>query len=267
MNNPYIREDLELPEVDDRRNINDNLEPTDKNPYPISNAQQFEEETQIDYETRRIIQLGFMRKVYGIVCFQLLITSTIASLSFIPEVKKFYSHNFWLLYTCCMGTVIVIIPLVCFRALSRKVPLNYILLIIFTLLESVMISYTIVEYDPKVVISAAILTILAVSGLTAYACLSSDDYTQLGGILVASLAVLFGLGILSFAFGGFTRILYCALGVVTFSVYLIYDTQLISGKLGTEFDIDEYIFAALNIYLDIVRLFIYILRILGEGSN
>lgn len=36
------------------------------------------------------------------------------------------------------------------------------------------------------------------------------------------------------------------------SIYLVIDTQMLAGKFGTKFGEDDYILAALNIYLDIV---------------
>ena len=48
---------------------------------------------------------------------------------------------------------------------------------------------------------------------------------------------------------------------------LIYDTQLVIGKFGREYEIDDYIFAALAIYIDIINLFSFILRLLGKASN
>lgn len=47
------------------------------------------------------------------------------------------------------------------------------------------------------------------------------------------------------------------------SAYLVFDTQL----LITRFDLDDYIWAAVTVYLDIINLFLYILRLLGEQRN
>jgi protein lifeguard len=51
------------------------------------------------------------------------------------------------------------------------------------------------------------------------------------------------------------------------SLYIIYDTQLIVGNKQNKLEIDDYIFAAMALYIDIVRLFIYILRILGAAKR
>ena len=49
-------------------------------------------------------------------------------------------------------------------------------------------------------------------------------------------------------------------GAVLFSFFIIVDTQMMLHKLSPE----EYMLAAINLYLDILNLFLHILRILGE---
>ena len=57
---------------------------------------------------------------------------------------------------------------------------------------------------------------------------------------------------------------YGSIGALIFSLYIVYDTQLMmGGKHKYALSPEEYIFAALNIYLDVVQLFMYILMIVG----
>ncbi|GFR99326.1 protein lifeguard 4 [Elysia marginata] len=49
-------------------------------------------------------------------------------------------------------------------------------------------------------------------------------------------------------------------GAALFCVFIVVDTHLLMSRLSPE----EYIMAAINLYLDILNLFLYILRILGE---
>jgi FtsH-binding integral membrane protein len=39
------------------------------------------------------------------------------------------------------------------------------------------------------------------------------------------------------------------------------------GKGAYKYEIDEYVWAAVNLYIDIIEIFIYILRILGSSKN
>ena len=58
------------------------------------------------------------------------------------------------------------------------------------------------------------------------------------------------------------------MGAVIFSLYIVYDTQLmLGGKHKHALSPEEYIFAALHLYLDIVSLFLYILAIFGGSKN
>lgn len=50
-------------------------------------------------------------------------------------------------------------------------------------------------------------------------------------------------------------------------LYIIYDTQLILGKGEASLGIDDYIFAAMSLYIDIVQLFMYILQLLGNSDD
>jgi len=60
--------------------------------------------------------------------------------------------------------------------------------------------------------------------------------------------------------------IYACAGATLFSFYIVYDTQLIVG--GThkkhQFSIDDYAFAALNLYMDIINLFLMLLSLLGN---
>ena len=59
----------------------------------------------------------------------------------------------------------------------------------------------------------------------------------------------------------------CLVGLLIYSIYLVYDTQLTMGKGAYKYEIDEYVWAAVNLYIDIIEIFIYILRILGKLNN
>jgi protein lifeguard len=54
---------------------------------------------------------------------------------------------------------------------------------------------------------------------------------------------------------------------VLFTAFLIYDLQLLMGGGAHELSPDEYIFAACNIYLDVVQIFLNVLQIVGLASN
>ena len=52
-------------------------------------------------------------------------------------------------------------------------------------------------------------------------------------------------------------------GAVLFCGFIIFDTYLLMHTLST----DEYILASINLYLDFINLFLYILRIIQASKN
>ena len=60
-------------------------------------------------------------------------------------------------------------------------------------------------------------------------------------------------------------VFYSFLGTIVFSCFIVYDTQLIiGGKHRRKFSIDDYVMAALMLYIDIIELFLHLLRIIGD---
>merc|ERR1712048_1463409 len=128
------------------------------------------------------------------------------------------------------------------------------------------------NYTWQSVMFAAALTAVVFLGLTVYAFRTKKDFTGAGPYL-------FGL-LLSVAAWGLSLCVFAALGVeapgaimmydlaatLVFVLYIIYDTQLILGgeHKACQFAVDDYVFAALNLYLDIIQLFLHLLRLLGK---
>lgn len=225
--------------------------------------------SQKDYENQgaadvqEMMRLGFIRKVYGILAFQLVITVFICGLTFIDSVGSFMRNNLGIFWACIITSVVIAIPIICCKSVARKTPTNYILLTIWTLCEAYLVATCCSLYDPKVVIAAASMTAAVTCALTVYACTTKSDFTFLGGMLFVSVVLLILLGLLSI-FVPFLHVLYCVLGVLVYSIYLIYDTQLVMGKYGVEYMIDDYILAAMMIYIDIIQIFLYLLQLFGK---
>lgn len=102
-------------------------------------------------------------------------------------------------------------------------------------------------------------------GLTLFAFQTKWDFTVMGGVLFVAVIILMVFGIVAiFVQVKVLQLVYASLGAFIFSIYLIYDTQMMmGGKHKYSISPEEYIFAALNLYLDIVQIFMYILTIIG----
>lgn len=203
-----------------------------------------------------------------ILSFQLIITSVFVYFGCVSKgYKTWMIHNIWCLYLLLVVSLVSLYALVYVRSLARTVPVNFILLTIFTLAEGYLVSATTIQYDPQTVLNAALLTMSIVVALTVYAFKTETDFTLYGGILYVVLSSVVMASLLSFFFpSSLFRTIISVVSVILFSFYLIYDTQLILGKGELRLTVDDYIFAAMNLYLDIINLFLSILQIFGNSN-
>ena len=177
-----------------------------------------------DYDTND--RIGLIRKVYGILATQLLITASLTVLPYLNEgIRHSLLANPGIVLLASISALILSCCIFCVKSLSRTVPTNYILMFIFTACEAYTVAYICASVgDPLIVIQAAFLTASLVLGLTLYAMKTKTDFTAWGGLLWGLGAVLLVFSLFSALFGTTMRIIYCTLGVALFSVYLIFDT-------------------------------------------
>jgi len=223
-------------------------------------------------DAAREVRMGFVRKVYSILAVQLLLTCVVAAPIISMETNWLQDHS-WLLYVSVAVTLVTICAISCCRGVAQRYPANYILLFLFTGFEGVMVGFFSATYTWQSVVLAAGITCAIFSVMTLYAWKTKTDFTGFGPYLFAALVVLlvFGLvlSLLSMCGVDFSWLimLYDACGVLLFTFYIVFDTQLLIGEYGghkLQFGIDDYVFAALNLYLDIINLFLHILSLFGE---
>jgi len=239
------------------------------------------------------IRRGFMRKVYSILSVQLAVTVGVIAyfVLFLPlhyhspgcgdcsdcddyslhcNKVMFVKEHMWLMWTGVGVTLLVIFPMVCVRTLRVSFPINFILLAIFTAAESVTLGMVSMMYDVDAVLIAAGITTAIVFVLTIFAFQTKWDFTMLRGILVCVLFVflIFGIIMIFVPQNKYMQMVYGGLGALIFSVYLVYDTQMMMGG-DHKFSIspEEYIFAALALYLDIINIFMYVLKFVGAARS
>ena len=56
-------------------------------------------------------------------------------------------------------------------------------------------------------------------------------------------------------------------GAVLFSLYLIHDLQRMMNGKAVQISPDEFVFASVSIYLDVINIFLMILQIVGAVQN
>ena len=120
------------------------------------------------------------------------------------------------------------------------------------------------KYDSgaDAVVMAAMITATIFCSLTAFTMQSKIDFSFLGAGLFACTLILclFGFGMMIFGASANLYYGYCVAGAIIFSLYIIFDTYMIHNRMGP----DDYIMAAIELYLDIINLFIFILQLLNR---
>lgn len=184
--------------------------------------------------------------------------------------------------------IVTMISMACCTSVRRTAPMNFIFLGLFTLSQGFMLGCTTTVYRGDEVMLAVAITAVVCFSLTIFAFQTKWDFTVMGGVLFVAVIVLMLFGLVAIFFPGKTMsMVYGCFGAILFSIYLIYgksvilstnktivlsyyfsDTQLMmGGKHKYSISPEEYIFASLNLYLDIVNIFLYILTIIGASRD
>lgn len=173
------------------------------------------------------------------------------------------------------GSMSMMFVFICCPQTMRQTPLNYVIGLVFTIFKSLLIGFICINYSLDSILLAVGITALIVVSLSLFACQTTYDFTGMGPYLfVASLVVMaFGFFFMLSSWMGFgglgafktMNLVYSVMGAMLMSCYIVYHTQLIvGGKHQRQFTVDDYAIAAINLYIDIVQLFLFILRMVGR---
>lgn len=209
-------------------------------------------------------KMGLVKKVYGIMTTQLLLTFGLAILAA-------YSPSFG---SFCRSTPVVVISLImillsggatlCFH---QYVPWNYLFAAIFALSFGFLISWLTSFFEYRTVLLAVGITVSATAAITILSLMLSEVVVLAFVLVILCVAILVYL-IVFFAFASVAEYaesprwafaLYCSVGVMIYSAYIAIDAQIVASGV----EVDEYIPAAVIVYMHVIMLFLYILMMLG----
>ncbi len=216
------------------------------------------------------VRHGFIRKVYTILFIQLLLTSAIAAPFVLldqAKVSNFVASNMWLMWMSLALSISFMVIFACFPSLMRKYPLNYFILFLFTATQGLFVGLVCSRYTVQSVLLAVVTVTGITLALTLFAFQTKYDFTGFGPYLLVGSLVLLVFGfVLIFVRNNIAEKVYAGLGALLFSIYLVYDTQLIAGGSHRkhQFNLDDYAMAAICLYIDIIQLFMYLLSLMGD---
>ncbi|ABN67862.1 predicted protein [Scheffersomyces stipitis CBS 6054] len=206
----------------------------------------------------------FIRKVYSLLAIQILGTVLVGFIiRSSPSIKEWCFSNMWLFAITMIGSIGF---LVATHFKARSYPTNLFLLGGFTLCEAYLIGLCCAFVESDILIQALLLTFFIFIGLTLFAFQTKYDFTSWQGIVGMGLWALIGWGLVMIFFPGHSKtieLIYSGLGALIFSVYIIIDTQQIMKTAH----LDDEIVSTIQLYLDVVNLFLFILRILNNRND
>ena len=213
----------------------------------------------------------FVRRVYGLLTANLALTAAACVAgSAHPQAVRYLLVQplgqvlFGLCAALGFGTPLA---LSFFPALRRDPSTSLALFSLFAVAESAVVGVAASAYRLRSVLLALAQTGAATAALTAYAFQPNAKYdlTQLGSMLLAGLVVLTVSTVagvlLKMPLPGLAA---STVGALLFSLFIVHDTQLVVGGKKRQLNTSDYVLGAITLYLDIINLFFYLLRLFGE---
>ncbi|HEX6575023.1 MAG TPA: Bax inhibitor-1 family protein [Gemmatimonadaceae bacterium] len=204
-----------------------------------------------------------VRRTYSLVFVSVLVTivGSMFALSQ-PAVLTWVAQHPWL------SLIGFVAPLFAVMRYQESFPLNIALVFLFAFGAGMMISPALYVYGqtrPGLITQAAMMTIGAFAILTAYSFASRRDFSAWGSFFSVGLWVVIGGSLLNIFFfrNPGADLALASITILVFSGLLVYDTWRIRNVYGP----NEYVAAAVQIYLDLLNLFLAILRVLGGRRN
>jgi FtsH-binding integral membrane protein len=203
-----------------------------------------------------------IRRTYSLVFASILVTvGAVAFAMTQPAMMQAVSQHPIITFICAF------IPLMLAQRARASFPQNIGFVFLFTFAMGLYVAPFIAfaeQHSPGISSQAGLLTFTAFGTLTMYSFLSRRDFSAWGGFLVVGLVVLIVASLLmriSGSAAGYTWI--AAIGVLLFSGLLVFDTWRMRNLYGP----DDYVIAAVSIYLDLLNMFLFILSLLSGGRK
>jgi len=200
-------------------------------------------------------RIGFLGRTYGMLTLCIAAGSIGAYLS--QGLAFPYQHP-WMMLFIMMGGIFVV------QKLRHTPVINVAALLGFGAITGMAIAPLVAIVSAKsgmLVTQAFMTTAVAFVALTAYTFMSKKDFSFLKGFVWTGLVAMIVLGLSNYFFfeSGTLALATSGIGVLLFSAFILYDTSSVLRQYPN----DEYISAALTLYLDVFLLFENLLALFG----
>lgn len=215
----------------------------------------------IDFQTDPV-HASLISKTYGLLSLQTLITTLVIIPMYLHK-KYVLSHQ---LDYFVPSVILVFVML--FAMFVTKGTTKLVMSLLFSVANGFMLGSAVITYDANVLLHATFITLSTTFFISAVVHYFNMNLHHWKGMLITGLwtMLLISIVFLFFPIGGLIETLQCVAGIVLFIGWLMYDTSMLRHSEYI-YDEDQYIIMATGIYLDIINLFLYILRLWGGDTN
>lgn len=218
---------------------------------------------------------GLLKHVYGYMFVGLLLTSVFSFLvsQSSRAVAFIYSNPFVTIILCVAELALVFYLSARIERISmRSAQLCF---FAYSILTGVTLSSVFLVYTGASIAKAFVTTCLMFGGLTVYAGVTKRNIASWGTYLMMGLWGIIIAGAINMFFGfRSVDLMISVLGVIVFLGLTVYDTKRVldmNREYGSEMTEDEYVklgvIGALNLYLDFLNIFLYLLRLFSSSSR
>ncbi|XP_034008893.1 protein lifeguard 1-like [Trematomus bernacchii] len=209
----------------------------------------------------KIVRRAFVRKVFSILTLQLLFTfSVVCVFTFSSVVKDAVQTSLGAYLSSIIIFLVVSLALSYRRDFSRRHPWNISGLVVVTLSLSYMVGTIASFHNTTSVVITMGVTLAVTVAIIVFSAQTRYDFTVCYGVLLILSVDLIMFGIFSTFYSSYLGdIAYGCFGALLYSLFLMIDCQLMMGAMSYRLNPEEYINAALNIYLDVMLIFLYLL--------
>uniref|UniRef100_A0A3Q3BHN5 Si:ch211-284o19.8 n=1 Tax=Kryptolebias marmoratus TaxID=37003 RepID=A0A3Q3BHN5_KRYMA len=199
--------------------------------------------------------------VFALLTLQLLFTFCVVCVfTFSPVVKRAVQTNLWAYLSSYIVFISVVVPLSCCRSFSRRHPWNIVglwLQAVVTISFSYMVGAIASFHNTSAVFITMAATMVISLTIIAFSAQTRYDFTFCYGFLLVLAVDVAMFDFFCIFFSSYLAdVAYGCLGALLYSLFLTVDCQLMMGTMSYRLNPEEYVNAALTIYLDIVLIFL-----------
>ncbi len=225
-----------------------------------------------DYAKAGLTLNQYVARTYGWMFVGLMITFVLAAaLAYTGAVISLFSIPYLPMLLLIAELAVVLILSAGIQ--KRSVGVTRALFALYSVINGMVFSVYFVLYDVANLIFIFGLTALFFGAFALYGRFAKADLSRLRPLLIGGLIFLVIAGLLTM-FINFTALerIVCMVGIVVFLCFTAYDNQKIKANYeyfyGDEVMLQKAsIYSALQLYLDFINLFLYLLRFLGRNSR